>query len=324
MKGALLIAIALALTEVASARVCQSEVVITSKSDGLEGEVRAFKSSHGWIVSDDHDKAEWAAYALAEAVTSFQRSFAVQVGRGVIAETRYVGFSDQLVEHETDWMLPWPTKSFAMDGRSAGTREVHHIDESSSLRHELGHAFFLAYVIPDRAKHQYGGDAPDWLDEAAAMAVETEKVAAIRRNQFHDQLCAGRLVPLDQFLVREHPIFAAPKMRAMVEKVTSQKRNKPVMVETTLTELDLTESSVADFYAQSRAVYDFLIARTGNERILGEIAADIEASGSAADWQDSDWFRAEAQLEDRSLAQDFDLWARGDADGEIDDCELSK
>jgi hypothetical protein len=50
------------------------------------------------------------------------------------------------------------------------------------LRHEIGHDLFIRYLVPDTKGDQYGGDAPDRLDEMAAVAFEGDALRASRRR----------------------------------------------------------------------------------------------------------------------------------------------
>ena len=286
---------------------------------------RAFETPHGWVITDSPRKAEWAKTGLDQTVALFQRHFDVVIGKGVIVETRYAGFVDTLVPGQRAWTLPWRTNAFDVDGHQASARrDEHHLDGVSSLRHELAHAFFLAGVIPNLRKNQYGGDAPDWLDEAAAMIVETDGVNDMRRSAFNEQVCSGRLIPLDVFLVSEHPVFAAPKMHTMLAALRQRKLERPVMLEMRLSELGLDERAVRDFYAQASAFAQYLVTRTGDEKILGRIAQSIRASGEPTSWQQSQWFRAESRLGTASLGDDFARWAHTQAAAVPKICGVSR
>ena len=54
---------------------------------------------------------------------------------------------------------------------------------SHVLPHEIGHVLFIRYLAPESGSDQYGGGAPDWLDEMAAMAFEDAVGVAIRRGE---------------------------------------------------------------------------------------------------------------------------------------------
>jgi hypothetical protein len=313
--------LALAVGAAAPAFAAPTRVAERQAPAGLSADPgpRWFETSRGWILTDEVAKAEWAARSLDSAADTFERHFGVALSRGVIVETRFAGFVEALPAEQRVWTLPWTSAAFEQRGVSKPRRDGHHLDGTSSLQHELAHAFFLSAVIPNLRKNQYGGDAPDWLDEAAAMVAETVPVSEMRRNLFRKQVCAGGLVPLDGFLRGGHPVFAAPKMKEMLDGLRARKLDRPVMLEMTLSELGLDEKSVTNFYAQARAFYDYLVFRSGDERMIGRIARAIRDSGDPAAWQGSAWFRDEMQLGDVSLADDFARWARSDA-AKLSDC----
>ena len=65
--------------------------------------------------------------------------------------------------------------------------------DAGVLPHEIGHGWYVELFWPgavqDRSGH-YGGPGPDWLDETAAILMETEAFAADRRRQF-EQIYRG-------------------------------------------------------------------------------------------------------------------------------------
>jgi hypothetical protein len=73
------------------------------------------------------------------------------------------------------------------------------------LRHEIGHDLFIRYLIPSTKRNQYGGDAPDWLDEMAATAFEGEPLQAVRRRAVTRYGKTSKLIPLQKFFTMAHP-----------------------------------------------------------------------------------------------------------------------
>lgn len=72
------------------------------------------------------------------------------------------------------------------------------------LRHEIGHDLFVRYLVPNTQSGQYGGDAPDWLDEMAAIAFEGTEQKTGRRRVVSILAEASKLMPLSKFLVMTH------------------------------------------------------------------------------------------------------------------------
>ena len=81
----------------------------------------------------------------------------------------------------------------------------------SALSHELGHKWFInRYPHSDMVQtaHAYGGWAPDWLDEAAAIAMESDNGKQRRRLRFNNLEPDAR-IPLPEFLTMVHPAAQA-------------------------------------------------------------------------------------------------------------------
>ena len=78
-----------------------------------------------------------------------------------------------------------------------------------SLGHELGPNWFINAFWPDIHGRSYGihyaGPVDDWLDEAAAICLETWEMTASRYKNLADHRTAGRVIPLEEFFAMEHP-----------------------------------------------------------------------------------------------------------------------
>ena len=280
-------------------------------AENLEG-ARWFRTEWGWVVAEDPRNAETGARDLRDAVAAFRAHFGVTPGRGAIFETRFAGLSEAMLVDERRWILPWrfiPAANADECAAQAG-RDDHHFDRRSALRHELGHLFFLTMIIPNLRKSQYGGDAPDWLDEAAAMAAETERVTAMRRAAFAEQVRAGRLKPASAFLRDAHPVIGAPAMAAAIAAARSRQRGVPVYLEMRIEQLGLTQERIRDFYTQSRATLDYFVERTRDPRILARIARDIRDTGHPTGWTRRSWLVDALAPGAASLDSDFEAWAR--------------
>jgi len=172
--------------------------------------------------------------------------------------------------------------------------------DAGMVPHELGHLWFTAAFWPDAAQtdaaqtddsaRHYGGPGPDWLDEAAAVLMEDDATAEIRRSQFR-ALMRGETLPttagldarailldLPGLLSREHPglaraVAAAPQMAMSggvgVSFTPAGAGPRPEALERV-------------FYIQVRAFIDYLIQTSGRPAILGDIAQAL-ASGQTFD-----------------------------------------
>ena len=163
-------------------------------------------------------------------------------------------------------------------------KDPHHIDNRSAFRHEIAHALFVRYIFPSTHQGQYGGDAPDWLDEAAALIVETPSVTQLRRRQFAEAVTAGRLPPLSRLLVSQHPLLMSPAIQDALAAARAAAPTVPVLMRLSVEDVGVSRTQIADFYASARGITDYLIERSGDRRILARIAAAIRKSGQPLSW----------------------------------------
>jgi hypothetical protein len=284
------------------------------------GGPKAFETEHATIITDSASKAKWADERLRDAVANFIRTFGVSPGRGLIVEMPYASYAKAIPKAQRRWTLPWMSQYFRSgDQASAGPGE-HHFDNDSGIQHELNHVFFTAALVPSTRRFQYGGDAPDWLDEAVALAGESPKVKARRRVDFTDQVCAGRLVPLERFVVQQHPLFASPAMQKFIAQQRDAAKGAPVMATIGEKQLDLPQHALADFYAQSNAVAEFLAEDSGDPNVLGRIARSHQANLEQTDGRGEGWMAAYNKSGKQPLGARFAAWALASARASKPDC----
>jgi hypothetical protein len=141
--------------------------------------------------------------------------------------------------------------------RKAGDQKP--VSSSHVLRHEIGHDLFIRYLAPSSTDDQYGGDAPDWLDEMAAVAFEGPAQTASRRRLAARYAREATLIPLGRFLTMTHPEFAS--------RPPPDSSGPMVRIRLASTE------DTPRFYVMCRAFYDFLVDRTKSPSIVAELAA---------------------------------------------------
>lgn len=188
--------------------------------------------------------------------------------------------------------------------------------EAGAIAHEIGHLLFNGYFgggekgATERAT-RYGSSTPDWLDEAAAVALENE---ALTRSRYANARAAyeedGTVLAysLGTYLTMEHPSLQAAKaMQGMADGGT-----KAMMLSGDEAKAFL-EASGGDpvvFYRQTRLFIDFLTERSGNPRILFSIAKAYRDGGDLAGWLAHS--RGENGLPKTldGLETEFEAWAR--------------
>lgn len=151
------------------------------------------------------------------------------------------------------------------------------------VAHEMGHLWYEAVFwrgseIPGDG---YGTGAPDWLDETSAILMEGEGVWQNRRYGFargwaaktaEDRMAPGAIGDLRHFLERRHPSQTDSGQTASSEA-------GPVTVTVT------TRVNDGDYFDQQVRVFaDYMLERSGNPAIFGEITRNLAAGGTFENW----------------------------------------
>lgn len=163
--------------------------------------------------------------------------------------------------------------------------------EQGALTHELGHMWFIAAFKPEGAEagggYGYGGWAPDWLDETAAILLENEALTAQRRKAFKTMPLED-FYPLKEFLSMEHP--ALKSVQALQEKFDDKEGedgSRAIILTGEEGQAFLKASGGSDpanFYTQSRGFADYVIEATGNEQVFAELARHLADGKSFENW----------------------------------------
>jgi hypothetical protein len=141
---------------------------------------------------------------------------------------------------------------------------------SHVLPHEIGHSLFIRFMVPGSGKDEYGGGAPDWLDEMAAIAFEDFGGVRMRRREARRHAERGMLIPLARLLSMPHPEWSA--RRAAAGAPAASPVSAPASADTPA------------FYATVRGLLDFLIERTGDERVVALLAEQVRAAAPLDRW----------------------------------------
>jgi hypothetical protein len=164
------------------------------------------------------------------------------------------------------------------------------------LRHEIGHDLFIRYLVSSTNGDQYGGDAPDWLDEMAAVAFEGETLRATRRRSAVGYAREGKLIPLQRLLTMIHPEMEAGSI--------------PPTTDQPVTAFEPASDDTPQFYVMASAFYDFLVARTKNPAIVAELAAAFRRGEPLEQWILT---RIGQKNGIQALNADFQTWVASDA-----------
>lgn len=276
-------------------------------------ELACVANEAGWFYAHDAESAAGIAEDALRAGEDFRRHFSRPPPRGaVIARGTGAAASPEAAQRLRDagaaWHLPWLDASERRELQRSGIErqlraqrpqasdaEVAALLETalarapspqatdrSALRHEIGHVLLIHAFWPDAARTDdgathYGGPAQDWLDETAAVLMESEDMADRRRERLAEPGERARLLPLDAFFAAAHPLAARltelrPSAAGGGIRVISGEDAQRLSAE------------AGGFYAQARGVADFLIETGGDPAVFGDIAAFAADGGDMAGW----------------------------------------
>ncbi|MDZ7790847.1 MAG: hypothetical protein U5L08_10225 [Xanthomonadales bacterium] len=282
---------------------------------------RWYRAALGWVVAPDDCAARQVAEEMEAASRAFERHFGVVAPAGAVIDVAHARHGAALKEAGAAWVLPWrfsetaaPTDArgeairnqiraqLASDGREPDPERVEVLVqqtlarlgepqapkapslEPKAIRHEIAHLLFMHSIWPSTEENrQYGGDAPDWLDEAAAVVAEGQRMTAVRREAFRALARNGRAIPMTRYLRMTHPVFGGAAFQERIAQAERQAESSGAAVASfSVPESDLGEASA--FYAQTRGLIDYLIDRSGDERILATITNALKGGQSLEQW----------------------------------------
>jgi hypothetical protein len=187
-------------------------------------------------------------------------------------------------------LYPWVFEKPSPDAQSVPPPYV--------LRHEIGHDLFVRYLVPRTRTGQYGGDAPDWLDEMAAVAFEACAQVGSRRTEAGRYARTGTLIPLHRFLTMPHPELSAKRSSVSPRQIFSVAL--------------ATSADTPQFYAMARALYDFLVDRTHSATVVADLATAFRNGGSLARWVSVNAGNARRDAGLKALNAEFLAWIATD------------
>jgi len=260
----------------------------------------------GIVISDNPELAGRYAEAIRLAAERFERFFGAPAPLAAVAASDSGGLPDRLALKEAGfpstlvWLTPEGKQAQRLEAvrrqisaarpdlpaaaveamaarafESAGAPALSAGQDLGAVAHELCHfhlteAFGLHRAEGSGGGH-YGGTAPDWMDEAAAVMCENDAVAGPREAALVRLAASSGLAPLADFLTMDHPLNST--VQALRE---SGRVGEGVNVMSS-DELAAIRGQGAmnpvDFYTQALGFARFLIETTGEETILGHIAS---------------------------------------------------
>ncbi|VXB87838.1 conserved exported hypothetical protein [Luteimonas sp. 9C] len=257
-----------------------------------------FASPYGLAYADTAEEAEVASRAIGEAAQRYASYFErAPVGMLLLSTqvdaTQATAFAKS---NDLAFALVWvPAKAMrtmterAM--RQAGVdrsriREAlarADAQEAITLRHEAGHAMYEAMFWPDAVRtleERYGTPAPDWLDEAVAISMETPESQARHLAAFIGVAKQRRreIPGFADFLAAEHPVRSAALASALSRGPRSDSG----------VQMMVTSSGgfagLETFYGQSLLTGLFLAEMSGDPKILAPISSAVAEGLDFSAW----------------------------------------
>jgi hypothetical protein len=225
--------------------------------------------------------------------TAFERATREGIERGA----RAFAASQNMTTGQTDQVV---TRALANQPDS----RVRAAMEASIVSHELGHLWFTSTFWPDAqgsaegVRPHYGGPGPDWLDEAAAIQMEDEATATLRRGQFRSLMRGetvasigavdGRAILINAtgLLSREHP-----GLESLVGNATraSAMANGGIVVSySPAVGGPQPDAQVSIFYLHTQVFTEYLVEKSGTTDILSRITLAIARGQTFEAWLAND------------------------------------
>lgn len=239
----------------------------------------------------------WRMPWLSEADTA--GAYRASIERAVTAKAAAMGFDAARTRQMAD--AAWGQQADRFSSAALRKREA------GALPHELAHGWFIHAYWPRaeaRASDHYGGPAPDWMDEIAAVLAEDQAMADGRRAQFAAILSGGdaaakaRLLDLATFLSGGHP--ALPKL-----DVGAQKGRVAVL---TGAEAAAVAQVAGTLYLQARSFADYPRARSGGPAAYRSAAAAFAGGRDTAGWLRDEGARLNLPTTIEAVERDWRAW----------------
>lgn len=290
-------------------------------------------SDYGIVISDDLPRARELLSHADSGAKRFQARFKQQPGRFVVIDTndgKVVGdaFAD-LKKAGFVAVLPWLSPAGhraqieaslrrAIEAQMAGApsearesavqQAIAQIankptpagQEAGAIPHELGHIWYAEAFWPGHsaAGGHYGAPGPDWMDETAAVLMESDAFTKGRIQQFGERYVklrannhladptANTLVDLPRFFASNHPGVA--RGQAMLSELKKEPGTLPqngiVIRASSGPEAEKFAETAILYYLQSTMLAEYLAERTGDPAVFARIGAAFGRGQTIEEW----------------------------------------
>lgn len=244
---------------------------------------RCFETAAGLLFTDSEDVARRMALGLRQASLRYQRHFGETPPAGVIITAASIP-SDMNADLRKlgVWMLPWPIQ------------DIENSTHADAYMHETGHMWFIRgvwrEVSPPAGQSHYGGSAPDWFDETAAILIGRAGESDWQFPHFREALAdpdrRDTMLDLVGLFDESHPALRADlefnrQVAELRRKVAAGELEPGAF---TLKRPQADGHAVTDFYARCKMLSEYFISRSADGMIFRDLAANIRDGGTVAGW----------------------------------------
>lgn len=176
--------------------------------------------------------------------------------------------------------------------------------QASTAAHELGHDL-LQHFWDGRTpayQYRYGTLGPDWLDEIAAILMESEDSRASRRQLLGEMYRRGEMLPLRTYLEMTHPNLPPEPAREFGQSTKPEPGNQASIIEPADPDL------VPEYYAQSLGFAEFLMAQSARPRVFESIARNLAEGSTFEQWLAAEGPKHRLGSDVAQLTRQWEAW----------------
>lgn len=327
-----------------------AEQADAAASDGLCESLSGLSSTcvetdRGAILAPDAQAANSIAAAMPHAEREFRAYFGFDPGRYLVALGSEARAEGVRLREGALIVLPWLTaeerRAAAATSvragieprlRAAGLSEaqitaqiesamerLERVDrqEPSIVAHELGHMWLrglpgVQWVDGDEA---YGTALPDWIDETAAVLMESgsEEMMRSRRDHFARvrDTTPELIMPLDVYFSQDHPLLRSMHRLRPGAAGAGGPQGGPGVRVVSLEESQSSGINVAAgaaFYSQARVFADYLVSRAGAPSVFASITEALARGETMDAWLRASGARWNLPTSVAALEADWRAW----------------
>ena len=260
----------------------------TDKIIELEKSLNAtvYKSNYGFIISNNKTTAEFMANQYYKAYTNFVKYFLNKPPIGAIIDSPSISNEDINILRDlgVKFQLPFPISVIFNTEKSQ--KKIKTIEDPSShnsaIDHELGHLFLInSFMNWQNGSDGYGGPAPDWLDESAAILNENEYLTKTRRDDFYSM---GHY-SLKELVNIKHPVPSTNKaeLAKKIQELRAQAKNGSMAANIKIDDKQ-SQLEIKKFYSNVRMFIDFLKSKTKNPQVFNSITEHLSQGHDFENW----------------------------------------